>query len=1205
VFLPIAWFEIRFWLRSWLLWTFLFGIGLMTFLASAYQIGFINNVSATYRNAPFAIENRYALMGVFALLMTTVFVNSAALRDFSYNTHPIIFSTPVRRRDLLLGRFFGATFVALIPMLGVSIGILLAKYTPWTDPSRWMAVDWTAHLQGILLFALPNTFFMASVLFAVAVWSRRESISFIAAFLLFMGFAVGNLQYRDLRFEHAAALLDPLGIRTLALVTKYWTVTEKNTLSAGFGGMLLLNRLLWVAVGCAIFAASYYRFSFTEKKRATYPLAEPEPTRMPYFSQHVSQSPARRRSAWMLFLGSLKVHFLGMAKSTFFVVIGFAILVDVPFLLADATAGFGNQTFPVTYWVIGLIREDVFFFILIIITFYAGVLVWQDREERMDEIIDATPAPEWSAYAARLATLVAMAMMIQAGALAAGVVVQAIHGYERFQFGLYVHELLVRDFSWFLFMAVLALFIHVLASSKYLGYFIFIAFCCANAFLWPALNVTSNLVQFAKRPDVIFSDFFGDAPFRLAWNWFTLYWLLLCVLLAIATVMFWPRGKPDSWKIRARMAQLRFHAGWKAAVVGSLVAFSACGGWIWYNTEVLNVVLGPKDLARARADYERNYKRFDTLPQPRVRSVKYALDIFPSSRNIRLRGEEVIQNPYSHPLEEVHFSLDARYETSITIPGAELSKDDSRLSYRIFRFTSPLQAGEQRTLHFVVESKNRGFENEVSNLQVVENGTFISDLGALVSGANYLGPIIGYDYWRELTDFAERKRYGLKASTLMRPPERNCTQDCGDSYIPGHSDWVEISAIISTSTDQIAVAPGSLVRDWKQDGRHYFEYALDHPSVNLYGIASAGYEVAREDFQGIALEVYYLKEHSWNVPRMLSAMKESLTYYIANFGPYPHKQARIVEFPRVASYAAGFSGIIPFSESIGFIANVNHPDDIDTVFYLVAHEMAHQWWDQQVIGANMEGATLLSETLAQYSALMVMEREYGRDAMRKFLKYEMEGYLRGRGREGLKEQPLLRVQYQQGYVHYNKGGVVFYYLREMIGEDAVNRALRKLMQKYAFAPPPYPSSYELLDALRAESPPEFQYLIKELFEDITLFSNRTLSATAVRREDGKYDVTIHVEARKFTADGEGVEHEVPVDDWIDIGAFAPPEKGRQYGATLFRERTHVTQRDSQFTFTTLELPEKAGIDPFALLIDRIPDDNMMNVTVSSPGVKRP
>jgi ABC-2 type transport system permease protein len=1186
----IAWFEIRFWLRSWMLWILFFVVSLLIFGAiSSDEVVAAFNLSNIYRNAPFAIANYYAAMGVFALLMTAVFVNFAALRDFSYNTHQMMFSTPIRRRDFLFGRFLGATVVSAIPMLGVSFAILLAKYMPWADRERWEAVNWTAHLKGILLFALPDTFFTAAILFAVAVVWRRDIASFIAAILLLAGRVVTASLLPGPQWDRVRSLFDPYAVNTFVVVTKYWTVADKNILSLGFGGLLLWNRLIWLGVGCVAFALAYARFSFTERRTKSKTL---EPQDQPAIVPAATPMPQPQLTdaPWAKFLGSFKIHFRGMAKNTAFVVIVLIASLICILSLTLAESALNVRILPVTYSVIDLIRGSLNFFLIVVITYFAGALVWKDRDDRVDEISDATPTPEWVSYASRLATLIAMVMLIQAAGLAAGIVDQAIHGYYRFQFGLYVHELLVRNASGFVFLAVLAFFIQALAPNKYVGYFVFILVYCVNIFLWSPLNVATYLVQFAGRPIVTYSDFFGDAPYRSAWNWFTLYWLLFCLLLAIATVMFWPRGKQDRWWARRRNAALRFGFGWKAATVFSLLAFAGCGGWIWYNTEVLNPLLGPKDVKRVQADYEKTYKPLDKLPQPRVRSVKYAIDVFPLSRNATIRGEEIIYNPYSHPLDEIHFSLDPLYDTSIDIPGAAPTKDDARLSYRVYRFTPPLQPGEERTLHFAVKSKNRGFENNVSNTDIVQNGTFFN---------NGVAPTIGYNYLRELKDAVERKKYGLPEFDLMPKLEPNCTDDCRDTYIPGHSDWVDATAIISTTPDQIAIAPGSLVREWQEGGRRYFEYKLDHPSLNFYAFMSGRYEVAREQWNGIKLEVYYLKEQPWNVPRMMNSMKKSLAYYIKNFGPYEHKEARIIEFPRVAGFAQAFPGTMPYSESIGFIANLNHPDDIDSVFYVVAHEMAHQWWAHQVIGADMEGATVLSETLAQYSSFMVMEKEYGRDLMRKFLTLEMDNYLRSRGQERLKERPLLTVESEQGYIHYAKGGVVLYYMKEMIGEDAVNRALRNLILRYAYAPPPYPTSYALVDALREQTPPSLQYLIKDLFEDITLFSNRTLEAKAVKRADGKYVVTINVEARKFKADATGNESEVPVDDWIDIGAFAKPARGRKYGDTLYRERMHITQRNSTFTFTTAQLPEKAGIDPFALLIDRIPEDNVKNVTVES------
>ena len=181
-------FEIRYWLRSWMLWIFLLIIAALIFgAAGTDHVTLGAGLSNTYRNAPFVIENFYSFVGLLTLLMTTAFVNSAAARDFSYRTYEIVFSTPLRRRDYLLGRFTGATLVAIVPMLGVSIGILLAKYMPWVDSERWGPVSWSAHLQGILVFAIPNTIFMAAVLFAIAVLARNEIVSFIGALLLLTG----------------------------------------------------------------------------------------------------------------------------------------------------------------------------------------------------------------------------------------------------------------------------------------------------------------------------------------------------------------------------------------------------------------------------------------------------------------------------------------------------------------------------------------------------------------------------------------------------------------------------------------------------------------------------------------------------------------------------------------------------------------------------------------------------------------------------------------------------------------------------------------------------------------------------------------------------------------------------------------------------------------------------------------------------------
>ena len=1184
--LEILRFELRYWLRSMMVWVFFLIVAFMiggALSTDNIQVG--GALSNTFKNAPFVIENYYAIMAILTLLMTTAFVNSAAARDFTANTYQMIFTTPIRRWDFLVGRYLGAAFVSVIPMLGISAAVLTVKYMPWIDADRWGPVRWDAHFWAIVAFAIPNTLFIAAIIFAIAALTRSTVTSFLGGLLLIVAYGVSQALLSNLDNERIAMLLDPFGVRTFGLITKYWTVAEKNNLTLPLTGYLLLNRLIWLSVGTAVFVFAGLRFSFSERSKKLKKVKEADTSGV---------VPAivnpRYEFGWAAqlaqFMGATRTEFFGLVKSISFIVIGVATLLNcIPTLALSASEGYGNSTYPVTYWILELIQGTMYVFLIGMITYYAGVLVWRERDAHMDEIHDALPHPSWINYLSKLAALIGMVVVILAIAMVSGIAVQAWHGYHRFQIGLYLSELFFVDLSIFVLLAVLAFFIHVLAPNKYVGYFIFVTYLIASSFVWPALNVASNMVDYASRPSMTYSDLFGREPFWKAWGWFTAYWGFFAALLAAVSIALWQRGKESSLLVRARYALARG--------IGPVGFAGACflltGGWVFYNTKIENKLEGPKDRQRRQADYEKTYKKLAKVVQPRVTALRFRIDLDPPRRAMTLKSDSTIVNKSDKPIAELYFTVDEAFDHEIEVDGAKRKSFDERLRVMTFEFTPPLEPGATRVMHLTTKTRNRGFENTVSNLQIVQNGTFFN---------NSIVPQIGYQDGVELNDRNDRKKYGLGEKEQMPPLERNCTADCMNTYLGKQSDWVSVESVISTSPDQIAIAPGSLVKEWTADGRRYFEYKLDHDSMNFYSFLSARYAVAREDWNGVKIEVYYHPEHVWNVTKMSKSIRKSLEYCSANFGPYKHHEARIIEFPRVAGFAQAFPGTMPYSESIGFIANLTHPDDIDMVYYVVAHEMAHQWWAHQVVGANMEGATLLSETMAQYSALMIMEHEYGRDKMRKFLKYEMDNYLRNRGRERLKEQPLLHVEANQGYVHYRKGSVVMYMLKEVIGEDAINRALRRMVERYAYKEPPYPTSHDLVDLLAAETPAQYQYLIKDLFEDITLFSNRTLEATAKKRADGKYDVSIDVESKKFKAGDKGAETEVKLDDWIEIGAFAKPEKDKKYGKTLYRDRVHITDARKTYTFVVDELPEKAGIDPFLLLVDRVPDDNTKKVTVN-------
>jgi hypothetical protein len=515
---------------------------------------------------------------------------------------------------------------------------------------------------------------------------------------------------------------------------------------------------------------------------------------------------------------------------------------------------------------------------------------------------------------------------------------------------------------------------------------------------------------------------------------FKIYWGAFAILLALVANALWVRGTETLLKWRVKVARTQFSRSSGLVSVMAILIFLTSGGFIFYNTNILNEYSSGKDDQKEQADYEKTYKKYDGIPQPRIVASNLNVDIFPEERKVRLKGYFWLKNKTKVAIDSIHLNTNSELDIkqlSLSRSYKDVLRDEKQ-GYYIFRLGQPLQPGDSVKLLMDFKYESKGFQNEGSNTNIVYNGTFFN--------SHYL-PSVGYNTGAELTDEDTRKEYGLKPKDRMASVYD--TTAYGNTYIANDSDWIRFEATVSTTPTQIAIAPGYLQKEWMENGRRYFHYKMDSPILNFYSFLSADYQVKKDKWNGVAIEVYYHKGHEYNIGRMIKSVKASLDYYTKNFGPYQHRQVRILEFPGYESFAQSFPNTIPFSESIGFIADIDDTDeeDVDYPFYVTAHEVAHQWWAHQVIGADVQGGTLLSETMSQYSALMVMKKAYGADRMQKFLRYEMDKYLSGRTHESIKEQPLYKVENQQ-YIHYRKGSVIMYALADYLGEDRLNGAIK-------------------------------------------------------------------------------------------------------------------------------------------------------------------
>lgn len=513
---------------------------------------------------------------------------------------------------------------------------------------------------------------------------------------------------------------------------------------------------------------------------------------------------------------------------------------------------------------------------------------------------------------------------------------------------------------------------------------------------------------------------------------------------------------------------------------------------------------------------------------------------------------------------------------------ATLEKEDKRLGFYIYKLQPPLAPDEALRLDFEVGHDAAGFKNGSERNEFAFNGTFFD--------SGYF-PTIGYSPDRELRDPVRRRELGLGAVNDM--PEQDDARIRDTNLFTPDAGFVTFRATVSTSSDQIAIAPGYLMREWTENDRRYFEYSMGDTRINnFYSFVSARYKVHRDEHKGVPIEIYYHPGHDYNLKRMVDSTKRGLDYFASNFGPYQFRQFRVLEFPRYRSFAQSFPNTVPYSEGLGFIMRLVKPDeDIDQVFYITAHELAHQWWGHQLIGSFARGSNMMSESLAQYSALMIMEKEYGPTQIRKFLRHELDGYLRGRSSETRRETPLYLVE-NEPYVWYQKGSVVMYALRDYIGEEQLNAALRRFLDEHKFASKALPNTRDLLAYLRDAAPPEMQYLIEDMFETITLFDNKAVSAI-VTPEGSKYRVQLTIGSRKLRADGLGKETEIAVNDLVDVGVFAGDVKTPR---ALVLEKRRITGAAMTFDFVVDEKPTRAGIDPYNKLVDRNPEDNWMPVS---------
>ncbi len=1176
-------FEWRYQIKSPVFWVgsaifFLLTFGSVT--VDQIQMGSRGNVHV---NSPYAILQSQSIMSLFAVFVVVAMVSNVVVRDEETGFAPILRSTSISKSAYLVGRFLGAVAAALLVLASVPFAILVGSAMPWLDPEKVGAFHATHYLYALFVWGLPTLLIVSAAFFALATATRSMMWTYVGAVAALVLYVVTRGLTSNPQHDTLAALSDPFALSALVVTTKYWTASERDTRLPEMSGLLLANRALWMGVAVAFFAAAYKVFRFEERsRRPAAASAKVLVEKAPSPGAATSRGGAFGGRFWALARFDMAFVFRSPA---FFVLLGIGVLNSLGSLWYAGNR-YGTSSYPVTRLMAEALNSSFSLMPILIAIYYGGELVWRDRDRKVHEIVDATSAPDWMFLVPKIVAISLVLFSTTIVAVVTAVIMQVLRGGAPVELMAYLLWVVWPMTVMAVLLAVLSVFVQVMVPQKFIGWAVMLLYI-VSTLVMSTVGLEHNLYNYAGTPPVPLSDMNGMGRFWVGQAWLQVYWATFAVVLGTLSYALWRRGVTVALRPRLRQIRQRIRGPALAVLALGIVGWGGSGAYVFHNTNVLNTYVTTPEREKRLADMERALLPFESLPQPRITAVTLDVDLYPKEARAVTTGTFVLENRTKEPIGAVHVRWEerARLDT-LELPGATIEQEWPRFRYRIYKLEKPMAPGEKVTLRFATTVEERGFPNASPLTRIVENGTFLNN--------DEIAPRIGMSRDGLLTDRAKRRKQGLPAD--LRPPVLEDEGGRAHNLLRSDSDWVTADITVHTDADQTPIAPGETTSDVVEGGRRTVHFRSDVPINHFFSIQSARYAVKQDTWHDVRLAVYYHPGHEYNVDRMIAGMKASFDVLSASFTPYQFKQARILEFPAYAEFAQSFANTIPYSETIGFIQRNDDPEKVDMVTYVTAHEIGHQWWGHQLLPSEQQGATMLVESFAQYSAMLVMEKTYGRDQVRRFLKFELDRYLRSRGGEVVEELPLSRVE-NQPYIHYQKGALVMYWLKEVVGEDVVNRALAKLLAEFAFKPAPYANTRDFLRILRAEAGPVHEGLIADLFERIALMDVKATSATSVRRPDGKYDVTLQIDARKLYADGKGQETEAPLDEPFDIGVFAaePGSKELTAESVLFFERRPVKTGSRTVTVVVDKEPKFAGVDPYNKRIDRNSEDNVTAV----------
>jgi ABC-2 type transport system permease protein len=1144
-------------------------------------------------NAPYQISYYTSIFTLGAVFAIMFFVINGVLRDSTHRMQEIIFSTGVQKYQFFISRFSGVFIFSLLAVSPLIIGMITGSQIMNLDPDRLAPLNLFHYFWNWLVFVLPNVFICSGFIFSVGLLTKNRMSVYASALLIYVLYFVCSFYFDSPMLAGStpshtdnmtiAALGDPFGVSAFMEQSQYLTPFQKNSVLVSLSGNFLYNRLLWIGITFAILGATYSLFSFRvlqrKKQKASSDQVQLKDVSADSNYQPVNIPPFTQKAFWYSFFSQSRMGIKQLFKSLpFQAMIVFIVFVMCSEFYSRLVNGgsYSESLYPVTALLAGLNSTAIFIFGVLLIIFFSGEWGWKERSENMHLILDATPASNASFFWSKVSVLMCIPLLFVTLEIVIAMIFQLLLDYPTFNLSTYL-SLYYFHGAPLAFYILVALFIQSLSPGKYLG--MAITGLIVVTFATPlsgTLGIEHPLLRIGSMPTVTFSDMSGLSNNASAFFFFSLHWLLLGFILSVIALHGWRRGIIESFLIHTKQV-FRNWSRKKLTILAVLgLAFLSTSGMIFYKTNIETEYLSSDEFLDRRADYEKKYKHFDEVNWMYPISIYTDVALYPDERSYSVDAVYTLMNKSDSVVNRALF-IEKKTITEIKLERATLVNTDPIHGIFEFQFDTPVQPGDTVKLEFSADGSHKGLQ---SGNDLVDNGSYVH--------LRDFSPFLGYTQSLEIRNNPERNKRGLPRKSFERPSAADF------DVMESGFGRVDFETILSVPASQTGVTVGRLEEEWTENNRNYYRFKSQNPVAPAISYHSGVYEVEQEKYQGITLEHYFHSEHAFNNSTIMNSMKHTLDYAQQEFGDYHLDHLRIAEIPsywRFGGYAA--SGMISMVENNLYLVDERDPEAFSLIAKRTIHEVAHQWWGHMLSSQNVSGGAIFVEGFAKYTEAVVMEKHFGMASLFQLSETANRAYFNGRSYASTPEQPLYLEQGER-YMMYGKSYIVMVALKELIGEEAINRILKTLVQRHKNEVDATVTSPEFLEELYAVTPSEYHSLIEDWFKKIVTYDLSVEDVNYTELTDGSYEITMTIDASKFESI-DGIESSVSMNEPIPVGLFATHPSKASKEQTIFLEPMKVTDGTQKLTFRVDNLPRYVSIDPYGTRPDLVRQDNWQKI----------